>query len=148
MQGEALLGGSHIYDPQRGEFVNAKHKRISEILSDYNPYLVLGYIPPADRIEADTHPFALFFCPPDREPQLISIFKEEEVDERLLAWVFMNDSSRNDPLAYLEKLEDAQRIMHMKEQMEKEEEKRDRAAFMLKSPLHTIKMGKGKVVHT
>lgn len=147
-QGEALLGSAYSYDSRLGEFVSAKHRRIAEILHDYNPYLVLGYIPVNQRQEYNTHPFAIFFCPPDREPQLISMFKEEEVDERLLAWVWSNDSSKNDPLKYLESLEAAQKAMQLKEQMEKAEEARDKAAFMIRSPLHRLRLGKGKVVDT
>ena len=137
-----------MYDSARGEFVNSKHQRIAEIISDYDPCLSLMYIPPKDRLSTDEFTYVVAYTAPGRQPEAVMWLNEDEIDERLLARLWLNDSRRNDPLEYLARLEDAKEALRLKEELEQREEARNQAAFMIRSPLHVIRMGNGRKVYT
>ena len=145
---EQLTGNALVYDSSRNEFVNAKHQRIAEIIADYDPDLRLLFIPQRDRTAADIYPYAIGHGNDAVGYDIIMYVKEEELDERLLARLWMNDSRKNDPLHYLEKLEEAREAVQLKEELEKREERMDKAKFMIRSPYHTINMGNGKKIRT
>lgn len=139
---------SVAYDSVRGEFINAAHKRIAEILADYNPDLGIYYIPPKERVATDVYVYLVVHYLPGREPYPIMWLREDELDERVLARIWIGDSSKHDPLVYLEKLEAARQAVKLKEELDLREEMRSQTLFMLRSPLHTINMGNGRKVHT
>ena len=143
-----IFGGAVVYDSARNEFVNSKHQRIAEIITDYDPCLSLMYIPPKDRLPTDEFTYVVAYTAPGRQPEAVMWLNEDEIDERLLARLWLNDSRRNDPLEYLARLEDAKEALRLKEDIERREEAMDRAAFMIRSPLHVLRMGNGRKVYT
>lgn len=149
MTGESLLGSSYVWDAARGEFISAMHKRIAEILTDYDPDLRLVYIPPTDRRAADdTMTYVVGYVRLGQAPQIVMYLRDDEINETLLARIWMNDTRRNDPLAYLEKLEAARAAIKFKEDLDKSGDSMDRAKSMIASPMHTISLGGGRKLIT
>lgn len=131
----------HVFDPDSGHFLSEKHRRIGEIINDYNPDLHLVWIPPTDRNAEDTMPFAILHTPPGRPEYIVFKVAEDEVDARLLARLWENDMAVNNPLRRLEALEAANQAILYKKQMEEAEERADIARSMFKSPLNVYRFG-------
>ena len=129
----------HILDPETGYFISEAHQRIAEIIKDYEPTLELVWIPPNKRNFNDTFPFAVVHHPEGRESYVVRKLKEDEVDNRLLAWLFANDQERNSPLSMLDKIDLANELIKAKKQEEELAAKRDVALSILKSPLNRYK---------
>lgn len=136
----------HVYDSQTGTFVNEKHRRVAEIVQDYDPTLFLVWIPPAQRTEAKDRefPFAILHKPLNRPEYIVRTVKESEVDERLLAWLWSNDAERTNPLAMLEKEEAARQAMELHARQEERDEAIEIGTAILNSPLNTYRHN-GKV---
>lgn len=131
------LGDRLLVDPESGHFISEKHQRIAEIIHDYDPNVHLVWIPPRDRTNSeDEMPFAIIHTPPGKPEYIVFKFKEEELDERILARLWSNDASKNNPMAYLEALEAAQQAVDYKKRLEMEEERKDIARSMFNSPLN------------
>lgn len=138
------FGAEYVFDPESGHFISEKHQRIAEIINDYNPNLFLAWIPPKDRVEGEQKPFGILHKMPDGSEYVVSKFAEEEINEHLLAKIFMMDAVRNDPMAYLESLEAAEEAIRLKKEIEAREEMHDRAKSILRTPLHTYRLSKDK----
>jgi len=134
---------SFILDSRSGYFISEKHRQIAEIIKDYDPTLELAWIPP-DKRSATALPFALVHRPVGKESYIVRKLRDDEVDERLLAWIWSNDTERNNPLLMLEKWETAKEAVRLKQQIEEAEERTDIATAILKSPLNAYKHN-GKV---
>lgn len=111
--------------------LSVKHERIAEIIRDLDPNLELCYIPQEARSVFDKHPFGV------RHKQggyMVFTCAENEVDERLIARLIQGDTRRGNVLGELEAQEAALRLVQFKERMEQQEEVRDFAQSVLKSP--------------
>lgn len=116
-----------FYTPEYG-FLPAKAARLQEILADYNPYLSLVFVPPRDRTEADTHPFAIQDSSPWRPKGIVRHITEAEMEnpEKILAWLFEGDLSKHSVVGVMERqrlAEDAARLMDLKRQEEARQER-------------------------
>lgn len=129
---------SHIWHPDHG-FLSEKHRRIAEIIQDYEPTLFLAFVPPKIRDANEEYPFALIHQPLNLPQYVVRRLKEEEVDESLLAWIWASDNERHNPLLMIEKKEAAERVLKLKEEEERMAARREFAETVLKSPLHTFK---------
>lgn len=116
-----------------GYFISEEHRRIAEIVNDYDQDLYLLFIPPAKREPGDK-PYAVMHQPEGKAPYIASFF--DECDERILEHLFLNDTRRHDIMAQLEARELAQQIVNEKRKAEEAEAKADIARSMWKSPLH------------
>lgn len=147
MRTHPILGADHIYDPESGRFVNQKHRRVAEIINDYNQDLWLCYLPPESRRPEDVEPFAIVHRPANGNEYIVMTCREDEVDERLLARLWSADQTRpgNDALKYLEAKDRAAEALRLKEMMEKREEMHDQAHTLFKTPLHTYRMNGKKL---
>ncbi len=143
----AFFSWDHVWDPERNEFVSSKHQHIAEIIADYDPELRLMYIPPEDRNDSNrSFAFAIGHFPMGRDPYIVRLVRTEEVDERLLAELWLNDTNKNNPMAYLESLEAAQEAIKLRKELDEREEMKDQARSMFKSPFHTYQLGGGRKV--
>lgn len=142
------LNADYIYDSTQQQFINMKHRRIAEILTDYNPHLSLIYMPHLDTGLEDAQPYAVVHSTPNVEKHIVMFLAADEINETLIARIWAADTSKNDPIAYLEKLEAAQQAVKLREEMDRREEAKDKALFMLKTGLHTINLGNGVKVDT
>lgn len=140
------FGTDHIYDSAVGHFISQKHRRIAEIINEYEPSLSLAWIPPDDRTEDERFPFAVVQSRPGQEDYIVMLLREDELDERVLARLWTIDASKNDPMARLNALEAARKAIEYKEELERREEMHDRAKSIFHSPLHTYRLGGGRKV--
>jgi len=130
---------AYIYDADSGYFISEEHRRIAEIINDYNPDLYLTWIPPDKRDLDETEPFAIIHMAPGKPQYVVRRCKDSEVDVRLLQWLWSNDTTKHDVLSQLEAFEAAQRALKLKEQLEKEEAANDVASAIVRSPLNTFR---------
>lgn len=130
-----------------GYFVSQEHKRIAEIIIDYDPRLRLVFIPPSDRNYDDPteKPFAVAHFPEDKPPYIA--FFADACDERILERLFLNDTQKTDVESRLRASEQAHELVKLKKQLDEEEEKQDIARSMWQSPLHTYRHN-GKKLQT
>lgn len=119
-----------------GGALSVKHERIAEIIRDLHPELELAYIPFDKRSAFDKHPFAVIHRPRGGQPYIVMTMPEDEVDERLIAKLIKRDTHRGFTIDQLEAEEAAHRLVRAKIKMEEEEEKREFAQAVLKSPKH------------
>jgi hypothetical protein len=128
-----------IYVPNAdGAFVSETQRRVAEIIKDYDPYLELAYIPPESRgLDDYGKEFAVIHRPPGREPYYVFFAGKDEIDERLIARLFMNDQTRGNVMNMLEAHENARQVLDMKRKMEEAEERKEFIIDVLKSPKDT-----------
>lgn len=128
-----------------GHWVNEKFARISEIINDFDHRLQLVWIPPENRTAFDTKPYGILHTADNGLQKMVMYIREEDLDERILAHLFLNDTERHDVIARLEAEELAQQVMRNKEKMEEAEARKDFIATVVKSPLHSFKH-KGRII--
>lgn len=117
--------------PEQNGYLTEKHRRIAEILRDYDPTLELLYLPPHSRSALDTKPFAVVCRPPNARPYYVLF--AEDADERLLARVFAADNRDKSVLGEMEKMNAAKELIMMKEQMDAMNEAHALAASIFRS---------------
>lgn len=115
-------------------FIPAEVERIAEIIHDWNPELELRIIPERARTPEDTHPYAIFHRNKHGYEYLVRTMTPEEMDHRLIAWLFEADTKRHDVLARIEREEAARKLMDMRAQMDREEEARELTKAIITSP--------------
>jgi hypothetical protein len=128
-----------------GHWVNEKFARISEIINDFDPRLQLVWIPPENRNPTDVKPYGILHTADDGLQKMVMLIKEEELDERVLQQLFLNDTSRHDVLATMEAREIAEALVRNKEKMEKAAERQEFISSVVKSPMHSFKH-KGRII--
>ena len=128
----------HVVD---GQFVSEKHLHVAELLNEYDDQLTLEWIPPDKRAIDDDKPFAVRCTPTNGDkPYYVTFVTEDEVDERLLAFVIANDMAKapggpKGLQAHLDAQEAARQAMKMKQDIEREEERLDLIKHIVRSPL-------------
>ena len=131
-----------------GHFINEDHARLSEVINDYDPNMRLAWIPPEHRTVYDLHPYAIIQTHPTNGKESFVFYISELEMKRpdlVLARLFRGDTQKNDVLANLEADDRAARVLALKANMEKAEERQDFIASVVKSPLHSYKH-KGRVI--
>lgn len=126
-----------------GHFISERISRIAEIIQDYDPTMELVWIPPENR-DGFHKPFAVRHNPLDAAPYIAFFLDEDEVDHRVIARIWENDTRKNDVKTHLENMERAAELVRLKERMDKEEERKDFVTSVISSPLHTYRHN-GKV---
>lgn len=115
--------------------LSVKHERIAEIIRDLDPNLELCYIPNEARSVFDKHPFGVRH----KNGYMVMTMPEDEVDERVIAKLIARNTATTNVLGELEAREAALRLVMLKEQMEIQEEKREFAHSVLRSPKSTYR---------
>jgi hypothetical protein len=124
----------HIFDPLVGHFVSEEHRRIAEIINDYDSTLNLVWIPPNLREFDEEFPFAIQHSPSNLKSYIVRKLRESDVNPELVAWLWMNDVARNGdaPLQRLKAIEDAREVLRLKANLEASEEANDLASSIIK----------------
>jgi hypothetical protein len=122
-----------IYDSDSGHYISAEHQRIAELINDYDPDLFLIWIPPSNR-NGEIYPFAILHRPVGKKEYIVRTLKEDEVDARLLAWLWANDQERSNPVAMVDKWDQARAALEAKKRDDELAELREMATSILKSP--------------
>lgn len=120
------------------------HERVARLLKDYNPELELQYIPEKDRSSFDARPFRVVHNSPSLGTYVVGYFKADEVNETLIAHIFMHDGRNRDVLTDLEAKEAARDALLMREQLDKHDERLEIAQAMVRTRKSTFKHN-GKV---
>lgn len=128
-----------------GHWVNEKFARISEIIHDFDDRLQLVWIPPENRSAFDVKPYGILHTNDQGLQKMVMLIKEEELDERVLAQLFLGDTSRHDVIARLEAEDLARTVANNKRKMEEAEARQDFVESVVKSPLHSFKH-KGRII--
>lgn len=128
-----------IYDTVSGEYISQKMNRIQEIIQDYDPDLRLSWIPPKERTAFDKFPFVLIHSPVGKPEYIAMTLKESEVNESLLARIFLHDNRRASVLDQLEAEESAREALRLKERMDAAELRKELVSSIIKSPLNTYR---------
>lgn len=134
-----ILGSRYRYDGKSGEYINTDHARIAQIVNDYDPSLYLCWVPPAQRLPGDTQTYALVQQRSGQPEQIVKTFTDNEIDERILAWIFRADTTRHDVLSELDAHNAAQQLVEAKKWEDTRDEMADFAKTVLKSPKHVFK---------
>lgn len=140
-----LAENSHTWDSDTESFISSKHQRLAQVLHDYNPYFSLVFIPPKDRDETDTKPFAILDSSPAHAPYIVRYLSEAEMDNpnEILGWVFAGDLSKHRPVDVFQRMELERQAGELLTHKQREAELEDQADFIdflwRRSPKHTIK---------
>lgn len=124
---------TYLLDQETGYFISEKHRRIAEIIKEYQHDLELAWIPP-DKREPGDKPFAVIHRPVGNQPYVVFHLDETEVDERVLARLWSSDNTNHHTLNYIEALENAREAVRMKEQMDRIEEEKELIASIIATP--------------
>jgi len=127
-----------------GEWVSEHFERLARVLKDYDFYLELRWIPPANRTRDDKKPYVVIDI---RSETPVLYASELDTPEEILARVFNADTTKSDIITRLDNMDRARRILALSAHKDKLEEAEDKAKFLLDSPLNTIKMDGKKFDH-
>lgn len=120
-----------VWDSSAGAFISADHQRLAQVLHDYNPYFSLVWIPPADRSETDTKPFAILDSSPGCRPYIMRYLSEREMGntQEVLSWIFEGDTSKHKASDIFSRMEARRVAGELLELKKREEELADRQEF-------------------
>lgn len=119
-----------------GRWVSEKHERIARIIQDYDPDLHLAYIPP-DKREPGDIPFAVIHTPPDAPDYVVATF--DDCDERILEHLWSIDNKHGDVLSRMDAANAAKEAVKLREQLDREEERKELIGSIVRSPLNVYK---------
>lgn len=122
-----------------GHWVNEKFAQIAELINSFDHRLRLVWIPPENRTAFDTKPYGIIHTNPEGAEKLVMLIKEDELDERVLATLYMNDTSRQDVLTRLEAQDEAARVLRNKQKMEEAEARQDFIKTVVGSHKHSFR---------
>lgn len=123
-----------------GGGLSVMHERIAEIIRDLDPTLELAYIPEAQRSSFDRHPFAVIHRPSDGRPPYVAMtMPENEVDERLIAKLIRRDTHKGAVIDEIDAQAAAASLVKQKASMDEQDEVREFAHSVLKSPKSTYR---------
>lgn len=137
--------GAGVWDAERGEFISDAHRRLAEIVNDYNPALFVAYIPRGETTALP--PFAILERKQGREPVVIRYISAEQMQDpkSILTWLFEGDLIRHgmkNVLARVEIAEMAERALQLKQWEDEAVQREEQIAFFAsggRNKLHTIR---------
>lgn len=145
-----LFGSTYKYDPESGEFVDQTHVRMNAVIQQYNHNLRLIWVPKKNRTEDTVTPYAIW---DERIKRPIMWFTEGEMQypDKILGRLFRSDQEKNPNgsiLARIQSEEAARDALEAQEWQDTQDERRDFAMSVLRSPLnkYTAKRGERNLV--
>jgi hypothetical protein len=128
-----------------GRWVSERYERLARVVQDYDPQFELRWIPPEHRETQDerSKPYVVWDTVTNS-----AVFFASELDtpEDILARLFMGDSSKGDVLARIDAHNAAIEAMNMKEQLDAEEERQEKIAWLIGTKKNYINLGGGRKV--
>lgn len=106
---------TYILDAASGHALSEQHSRIAEIIRDYNPELELAWIPPSDRTAFDAKPFAIIHNQPNGNRYVVGTFSEDQMDHRIISYLFNHDARNRDVLSDIERENAAKELLRLKQ---------------------------------
>lgn len=138
------LKTDYVFDTENGVILSEKHRRIAEIVNDYNPELSLMWIPPSQRDETDGDPYLIVHTMSNGSQYPVMWIPAEQMDnpQVVLGRLFAGDMAKGGKDRVekaIEAAEQADKIYRAKEAQDRWDEKMEFLDFALKTPLHTFK---------
>jgi hypothetical protein len=134
-----LTRTGNIHVAMQEAFVSETHRRVAELLQEYDPYLELHWIPPGSRGQYDVAPWAVVHNPPHMDAY--TVFYTEDADERLLARVIQADNANKNVLTEMEARNKAHEALRLHQERENRQESHALAAAVLRSNKFHYKHG-------
>jgi hypothetical protein len=116
-----------------GEWVDENYERLARIIKDYDSCLELRWIPPAARTREDKKPYVIVDT---RSNSAVMFASELDTPTDILVRLACSDNSKGDVVSRLEAQETAQKLMEHKKWVDELEEAKDKANFLINTPLH------------
>lgn len=140
------VGDKHV--TIAGQFVSQKASQVVESIKEYEPELEVKWVPPNAREPGDAA-YAIVHNPVGAASYVMFyVQNDEDFDERVLYRIIVNDQRNGKAsLSELESWEASQKLMQTQKARDELEEAHDMARFVLRSPLHRIRMDKGMVIN-
>jgi len=134
-----------VYVPaENGTWVNEEYERLAAVISDfYGPQsasqtkLELRWIPPDKRTTTDKYAYVIVDVATN---QAVIYASEMDSPVDILERLFISDMSKGNVLKRLEAREDAERILKLKAYKDRMDEAKDKALFLMTSPLNYLHM--------
>jgi hypothetical protein len=138
------LKTDYVFDTDNGVIISEKHRRVAEIIHDYNSELSLMWIPPSQRDETDEFPFVVVHNKADGLQYPVMWISMEQMDnpQVVLGRLFAGDLAKQNPdkvMAAIDAAEKADKIYREKEAQDRWEDRMNFLSFALETPLHTFK---------
>lgn len=118
-----------------GRWVNADVMRVAQIINEYDPNLRLVWIEPENRTVHDDKPYAVVGTDGQGREYFVMRLSEAEMDHRVLERLWTQDNGNGDVLAALDAKNAALKAIELKKEIERQEEARELAAWMIKAPV-------------
>lgn len=131
----SLLGSDWIYDGQSGNYFHRLHREMAEFIARVYPNLRLAWIPPSDRAPGELYPFALIQINGDGSQSIICNCTEDELPT-LLERIWEMDTTKQDVLANMDKVNAKIEAQVKAEQQDKMLEIHDQAYHILKGKFY------------
>lgn len=127
-----------VYIPtDTGEWVSEEYERLARIITDYDEYLELRYIPHANRTREDKKPYVIVDT---RTNHAVLWASELDSPTDILVNLVTSDNARGSVIQRIEARELAVKLQEAKKWQDELEEAQDKTNFLLNSPLHYAKM--------
>lgn len=128
-----------------GRWVSEHYERLARVVSEYDPQFQLRWIPPERRSSPeDTKKCYVVWDIITNTPVLFA--GDLDTPEQILGRLFDSDNKHGDVLKRIDNHNAAVKALKMKEQMDIDEERQEKVAWLIKNPSNYINMGKGRVV--
>lgn len=119
-----------------GEWVSDEYERLARIIKDYDANLELRWIPPVNRTREDKKPYVVV---DSRTNHAVLFASELDTPTDILVRLVDSDNARGNVVDRLEVRELAMKLQEAKKWEDELAEARERADFLLNSPLHYVK---------
>lgn len=130
-----------VYIPtETGEWVDENFERLARIIKDYDQCLELRWIPPAHRTREDKKPYVVV---DSRTNHAVLWASELDTPTDILSRLIDSDNAHGDVVSRLDAYDRATKIQDHKKWLDEMEEARSMSNFLLNTPLHYIRLGKG-----
>lgn len=144
--GTSFAASAGVWHPKYGQFISDNHRRLAELIHDYNEAFSLVFIPENAR-QGEQFPFAIVQEMQNAQPVIIRYLDEAMLrePEKVLAWLWEGDLRRQRPVDLIDRMDlqdAAQHMLIQKQRREEREEQNRMAAFLAsggRNRLHTVK---------
>jgi hypothetical protein len=128
-----------------GKWVSEHFERLARVVQDYDPQFALYYIPPEQRTDPEDQSKA--YCVMDEVTHTPVLYAGAlDTPESILGRLFDSDNKQGNVLERIDAHNNAIRALQMKEQMDRDEERQEKIAWLIGTPKNFINMGNGRVV--
>lgn len=136
MSRHPIFGSDYV--AHDGQWINAMHARVAEMVQEYDPSIFLAWIPPADREPGDEQvAYMLVHEHDDGAQYAMSFWTDDEINpDIIMNWIWENDFRKHHPNDIYNRVQGsalAEQLANAKKIQELQDEKVEFAKHMLQS---------------